>query len=65
MTAYVNSIASDPEKLKYINIVMREYADDYMEKINSILRLNIAKGFIEDSDTEYIQTTLPPQVATQ
>ncbi|MDY4592453.1 MAG: hypothetical protein SO434_03530 [Eubacteriales bacterium] len=65
MTAYVNSIASDPEKLKYINIVMREYADDYMEKINSILRLNIAKGFVEESDTEYVQTTLPPQVATQ
>lgn len=63
MTAYVNSIASDPEKLKYINIVMREYADDYMEKINSILRLNIAKGFIDESDSVYIQNTLPPEAA--
>lgn len=49
MSAYVNALKNDSEKLQYINVIMRDFVG--ARKNCEILALNLAKGLVNDIAT--------------
>lgn len=53
MTNYILSLKDNLQVLPYINIIMRDYIiTDKMEKVNSILNLNISKNNVKTDNVE-------------
>lgn len=51
MSSFIRSIEEDKTYINDINIIMRDFIGSDLEKTNSVLHLNIAKGFVK---SEYI-----------
>lgn len=49
MSKYVRSIENNATHLAKINIIMRDFIGSDLEKTNSVLHLNVAKGIVKDS----------------
>ncbi len=50
MTAYINAIANDAEKLALTNIIMRDFLTS--DKCEDIIALNLHKGIVKDTLTD-------------
>ena len=48
MNNYVRNLKNS-DLLKYVNIIMRDYVTDDIEKTDSVLSLNIAKNIVSDT----------------
>ena len=47
MSAYIRTIKDNQDYLTAVNIIMRDYIGSDLEKSNSVLNLNLAKGYVK------------------
>ncbi|MEG1535593.1 MAG: phosphatidylinositol-specific phospholipase C domain-containing protein [Clostridia bacterium] len=55
MSAFVNSLATDKDKLAVTNIIMRDFVTDG-RKVEEIISLNLAKGLVKESSIGQFQS---------
>lgn len=48
MSAYIRTIKDNEEYLRAVNIIMRDYIGSDVEKSDSVLNLNVAKGYVKE-----------------